>query len=145
MPRNKLLRALKEQEEWISVLKLSTLWEFDHIRDKAITEVSKQWRKSAILDKIALARKCKVSRWLLEGYVELVKQEQPPAENEVDALGYVAVYRIFRLREESYRKALDSARGGYSYSAQRTFDGLESKIKDQFQEELKDARYRDLV
>src|ERR1700722_9988583 len=87
--------------EWISVLKLAMLWEMENIRKLAIKQIlslrasSEDWiemlkmstsqgvseiREQAIqhlpnlesVERILLAKECRVSEWLLRGYRELV-------------------------------------------------------------------------
>lgn len=116
------------------------MWEFDDIRCKAIMELSQS--HGSILDKIALAFEYKVAKWLMEGYVELVKQENhlSDSETEVKVLGYAGIVRLFQLREESYRVGMGMGSGSRKW---RYFGGLEKKIETQFREELRDAFYKE--
>ncbi|KAH6894024.1 hypothetical protein BKA70DRAFT_1320305 [Coprinopsis sp. MPI-PUGE-AT-0042] len=62
------------QEEWISVLKLSTLWLFNDLRELAISNLSSPWLCpiSDPIDLICLAKEYRVQGWLLQGYEQVV-------------------------------------------------------------------------
>lgn len=52
-------------EEWMSVLKLSTLWAIEDIRNNAIAELSKA--KMDVMDRVTIGKSYGVGDWLLEG------------------------------------------------------------------------------
>src|SRR4051794_3058389 len=89
--------------EWVSILRLSTMWEFVSIREKAIAELSQLHTDLSVFDKILLAKECKVVAWLLDGYCELVAREQILTPEEAEMLGWETAVRLFRVRE-IYRK-----------------------------------------
>ncbi|KAH6867901.1 hypothetical protein BKA70DRAFT_1492308 [Coprinopsis sp. MPI-PUGE-AT-0042] len=61
-------------EEWISVLKLSTLWLFNDLRELAISNLSWPWLCpiSDPIDLICLAKEYRVQGWLLQGYEQVI-------------------------------------------------------------------------
>ena len=63
-------QVLLTQEEWVSVLKLSTMWDFFEIRKKVLSDSN-----MGMMSKIVIGRKYKVTEWLLKGYNSLAKQE----------------------------------------------------------------------
>jgi hypothetical protein len=113
------------KEEWLSVLKLSTIWAFDEIRKKAIAELSKI--NMDTVDKVILARTYSVGDWLYEGYTALVKREAGLSSEEAERLGYETAFRLCQRRENTFRKT------------HRSFEGLGTEICRAFQAELIDA------
>jgi hypothetical protein len=87
------------QEEWVSVLKLSTMWDFFEIRKKAIKVLSDS--NMGMMSKIVIGRKYKVTEWLLEGCNSLAKRAETISMKEAETLGWEAAIRIFQMREES--------------------------------------------
>ncbi|KAH6901053.1 hypothetical protein BKA70DRAFT_1569126 [Coprinopsis sp. MPI-PUGE-AT-0042] len=60
------------KDEWISVLKLSTLWLFDDPRKLAINHLS--GIKMDAIDRICLAKEHRVYDWLLQGYEQVIER-----------------------------------------------------------------------
>jgi hypothetical protein len=56
--------------EWTSVLKLSTKWFFNDLRELAISQLSSIWISP--IDRICLAKEYRVYDWLLRGYEQVV-------------------------------------------------------------------------
>jgi hypothetical protein len=134
LSRNSLSQCVKmNQEQWLSVLKLSTLWEFDEIRKKAIAELSKVNMDTA--DKVVLARSYRVGDWLYEGYTALVKREAGLSSEEAEKLGYETAFRLCQRREDTFR----SDRPGNINRHRRSFEDLGTEICGAFQAELIDA------
>jgi hypothetical protein len=75
-------------QQWASVLKLSTMWGFHAVRQKAITNLA----SSAIapVDKIILSKKYDVSAWLVPALNQLAQQEEPLAVEDARRLSHVA-------------------------------------------------------
>jgi hypothetical protein len=73
-------------EEWISVLKLSTMWTFGDLRQKAIKSLERL--NINPLEKVMLARTYKVESFLVGGYKELIKRKEGPSLEEAKTLGY---------------------------------------------------------
>lgn len=91
------------QEEWISVLKLSTLWDFFAIRETVIREMLKT--KMTAMSMILLGRQFSVKNWLLTGYVYLVKAPNGMSMQDAETIGLRQAVKIFQLREENqYRR-----------------------------------------
>ncbi|KZP09952.1 hypothetical protein FIBSPDRAFT_838962 [Athelia psychrophila] len=123
-------------EEWISVLKLSTMWDFVGIQRRALREVSATLESKTPLELIALANEYKVPRWLLDAYSALVKQREVLGQQEIDALGLETAFRLLQIREGTYRCAARA-----SYGNGRNFSGLENTIVHVFYQQLKDAGF----
>ena len=93
------------QEEWISVLKLSTMWEFVDIRKLAIIELSKD-DKMGLFEKVECGRNFDVKEWLLDGYVGLLKRAETITDEEAKRLGWQTAVKLLRLRERVNRREL---------------------------------------
>jgi hypothetical protein len=86
-------------EEWTSVLKLSTTWEFPTIRASAIKHLSTMPLKAA--EKLLLAHKCHVNEWLLPALNQLAQQETllEDAEYIAQATSWGYVMKLTKVRE----------------------------------------------
>ncbi|KAF9041496.1 hypothetical protein BJ165DRAFT_289171 [Panaeolus papilionaceus] len=58
------------KEEWISALRLATLWNFDDIRNKAIKALDSSF--SNPMERLCVARAFRIRSWLVSSYVELI-------------------------------------------------------------------------
>jgi hypothetical protein len=124
--------------EWVSVLKLSTLWRFGELRDEALAELA-QIEPVEPVDKVILARAYRVERWLVEGCAELIKRPAGLSAEERERLGHETAFRLYERREASLRQSL--SRRGRSAS----FDGLEASIRDVFRSELEEVKFDEEV
>jgi hypothetical protein len=75
----------------MSVLKLSTIWEFTDIRGRAIQELLKEDMGMKTVEKIECARSFRVKEWLLDGYIELLKRAETITNEEGERLGWKMV------------------------------------------------------
>ncbi|TFK74665.1 hypothetical protein BDN72DRAFT_893009 [Pluteus cervinus] len=87
-----------EKEEWISVLKLSTMWEFHSMRALAITQLT------ALLygdptGRFVLARQYKVKEWFTSAANELVRRAHPINFEEAQLIGFDIALKLAALRE----------------------------------------------
>ncbi|KAH6908496.1 hypothetical protein BKA70DRAFT_1103803 [Coprinopsis sp. MPI-PUGE-AT-0042] len=98
---------LLDKAEWISVLKLATIWQMDKIRKISIEKLS-------LLDlspsqKISLAREHRVASWLKDGARALVEGFQSSQLSEIAAeLGWETTARILAIRDSTTVKPNDS-------------------------------------
>lgn len=88
------------QQEWISVLKLCTMWEFTEIRDRAIRELSTKEISIGTIEKIEYGKAYAVKEWVLDGYVELLKRSETITEQEAERLGWKTAAKLLLLREQ---------------------------------------------
>ncbi|KAK7462362.1 hypothetical protein VKT23_007963 [Stygiomarasmius scandens] len=88
-------------DEWESILKLATLWDFRDVRQLAIDALNS--RKTSAYQRILLGRKYRISEWLRSGYVDLVKQPETLSVEDAEKIGYLTAVRILILRE-THRK-----------------------------------------
>ncbi|KAJ7452177.1 hypothetical protein B0H11DRAFT_2074649 [Mycena galericulata] len=110
------------KDEWISALKLSTLWYFLDIRELAIQQLSDTPLDA--IERIVLAKRYDVADWLRAGYSELVRRPDSLSLEEAEEIGLVATVRIFQTRERI------TGFGGY-VPYREDFD-----INEEFKEEL---------
>jgi hypothetical protein len=98
------------EEEWISVLKLSTMWEFLDTRELAITELSN--RAINPITMALLARRYKCPKWLHAVYQDLVIRRETISRDEAQQLGWDVAIRIFHIRDKTLTKLLDDRAWG---------------------------------
>jgi len=79
-------KPVVEFDEWVGVLNLATMWLFQEIRERAITQLSDLIEPKTVIERIALAREYRVVEWLRDAYLELTQktpldfEELRPAE-----------------------------------------------------------------
>jgi hypothetical protein len=91
-------------DEWTSVLKLSTMWDFDAVRKAAIERL---WQmKLKPVDKVVLAHKYNITDWLVPALNELAQQESLE-EEDAECIAQVAswsyVLKLTKVRESLAR------------------------------------------
>jgi len=128
-------RIKMTSDEWISVLKLSTMWEFSEYRKLAIDKLSKSLR---LVDKICLAKEYKVADWLMEGYIGLASRQETISSDDEEKLGLSTVVRLFRLREG--RRRCESCGRDCHYCPSSNWDAR-TEVRKAFLVELVDAGY----
>ncbi|KAF8161462.1 hypothetical protein B0H34DRAFT_380786 [Crassisporium funariophilum] len=112
------------QSEWLSILKLSTMWRFLALREQAIKELN-TLRSLTPFDKITLGRRYRHLTWMMEGFKEVIDRSQPITDDEADLVGFPTAVRLFRIRENITRRVNGS---GYA------------DIGTEFEQELEDIR-----
>ncbi|KAJ7509740.1 hypothetical protein B0H11DRAFT_1659872, partial [Mycena galericulata] len=85
------------KDDWISVLKLSTLWYFLEARDLAIQQLTNQVTDS--VERILLARKYEVSAWLRIGYTDLARREEGISLVDAEKIGWKTTVQLYHSRE----------------------------------------------
>jgi len=132
------------RDEWTSVLKLSTLWGFRELKQRALDALAQMPIHPA--DKVVLAREYDVERWLVDGYMELVKRDTGLSSEEKKKLGYESSLRVYEKREDTFRRGLQFQQSqylsGYTIvNGSRVFDNLEAEIRGLFWQELPHVWY----
>ena len=84
------------KEEWISVLKLSHMWNFDSVRTRAIEELARVIREPA--KRLVLARSFQISGWKQSALLELAQKDALSAE-DLEALGWVDAAKLLVVRD----------------------------------------------
>ncbi|KAF5352070.1 hypothetical protein D9758_009440 [Tetrapyrgos nigripes] len=90
----------KSTEEWISILKLSTMWRFVHVRRLAIDILVGYHHIDACL-KVSLGWEYSVPRWLRMGVYELAFREKTLSQRESQIIGYPLALHVSRVREQA--------------------------------------------
>jgi len=111
------------QDDWISVLKLATMWYFLEIRDLAIKQLTPIL---GAVDRIVFAKQYSVATWLRSGVAELARRVESLTLDEARKIGLETAIKIFRVREQ----ANPYNRHGIYQNA---------RIEGEFDEELREA------
>ncbi|KAJ7655705.1 hypothetical protein DFH06DRAFT_482415 [Mycena polygramma] len=88
-----------KEDEWISVLTLSTQWDFIEVRDLAILRLTVYAQNLGPAERIMLARKFDVSSWLRSGYTDLARRKMAITSEEAAKIGWEETLQICQLRE----------------------------------------------
>ncbi|KAJ3520175.1 hypothetical protein NMY22_g12868 [Coprinellus aureogranulatus] len=90
------------KNQWIGVLKLSSLWSMDKVRQLAIDELDK-CSSLGFLEKVILAKKYRISGWLIAGYMAVIENWGGPGGKNLtldvlgNILGWETAARIVEL------------------------------------------------
>lgn len=97
-------------DEWISVLKLSTMWCFDDMRKLAIKELSRKIKIDPVTQ-IILSRQYKVSEWAYSGHERLVVRSEPISVAEAERLGLSTAIRLYQIRDAIAKNSAHDLQG----------------------------------
>ncbi|KZV72004.1 hypothetical protein PENSPDRAFT_684031 [Peniophora sp. CONT] len=97
--------AVLNLDEWMGVLTLAKKWKLESMKDKAIAGSDAEIQKKTDIDKVLLAKKYSVAKWLKEGYCSLASREDALTPQESQELGWETCARLMFVRE-SGRKAV---------------------------------------
>jgi len=89
--------SLFTKNEWIMILKLSTRWFFQDIRDFALEHLDKEDTGSAS-EKVYLGQLYFIPRWIHEGLSHLVNSKMFIDINMTRWLGEATVIRLYQCR-----------------------------------------------
>ena len=110
--------------QWTSVLKLSTLWEFDELRKAAIDALSTALCNDPI-DRVILSSRFGITAWLLPALNELAQRPESLNIEEANRLGIETVLVIASVREhiklESVQEALECNWHQGPYTREHTY------------------------
>ncbi|KAJ7595014.1 hypothetical protein C8J56DRAFT_454550 [Mycena floridula] len=84
--------------KWINLLSISTRFDFERSRNRAIQEIGSSWGLDPI-EQIDLAEKYEVRQWLRPAYAALCQRANPLELSEAMKLGYERTVLIARARE----------------------------------------------
>ncbi|KAJ7496812.1 hypothetical protein FB451DRAFT_1359348 [Mycena latifolia] len=87
------------KDEWMSVLKLATLWRFLEIREVAIKELASHAQSLDCIKRILLGKQYDVAAWLRSGYTDLARRDTPISLEEATTIGWELAIRIYQARE----------------------------------------------
>ncbi|KAF7309862.1 hypothetical protein MIND_00358300 [Mycena indigotica] len=101
------------KDDWISVLKLSTMWFFIAARDLAITRLDTH--NLSPVERIVLARQYDVSKWLRSAYTELCTREEGITLADAETIGYRTTVQMYQVREAAIKRH-ESGHGRYYHN-----------------------------
>ncbi|KAI0328051.1 hypothetical protein GY45DRAFT_1255838 [Cubamyces sp. BRFM 1775] len=84
------------KDQWISALKLATMWDFENVRQKAIAELLKLVPLHG--ERVRLARVYDIPGWIEPALLKLVQQDTLNA-SDLEALGWATVAKLIQIRE----------------------------------------------
>ncbi|KAF9487527.1 hypothetical protein BDN71DRAFT_1369606, partial [Pleurotus eryngii] len=84
-------------DEWLAVLKLSSLWEMDRVRNNAITNLPTLLTNPA--QKLGVAIDYNIEFWLVPAMQELVQREAPLSVADLEHIGIECALRLAAIRE----------------------------------------------
>ncbi|KIM59263.1 hypothetical protein SCLCIDRAFT_1023804 [Scleroderma citrinum Foug A] len=87
----------KSPDEWLSVIKLARMWEFDDIHKSSVKMVPYHSVKKSPVEKVALAFQHDIKEWLVPGLDELAKRPEPIGIGDVDLLGLDVALKVNRV------------------------------------------------
>ena len=86
-------------DQWVSLLSISTRFQLDRIRRRAISEIEGQQSQIHAVDRVVLAVQYSVDPWLTPAYCDLCERAEPLTDQEAEKLGVVTTARLARARE----------------------------------------------
>lgn len=88
-------------DEWISVLKLSTMWEFLRLKDLAVHNLDGLLSLQALpAQRVALARQYDIKAWLIPAFNALAQRESPLTKEDFEAIGLDDFLKLVQVREK---------------------------------------------
>jgi hypothetical protein len=90
--------AIEGSAAWTHVLKLSTLWNFAHLRAHAISRLLHLTKKT--IHRVLLAHQYNVEEWLRDGYLHLCESPTLPNNRNIEKLGHAVFVKMVRAREK---------------------------------------------
>lgn len=98
-PRDSSKEETRSLDQWASLLSISTRFQLDRIRRRAISEIESHNPQLPAVDKVVLAVKHSIEPWLIPAYCDICERCEPLADQEADKLGAVTTARLARARE----------------------------------------------
>ncbi|KAI6040611.1 hypothetical protein EDC04DRAFT_2566843 [Pisolithus marmoratus] len=95
-----------DQDQWISVLKLSTMWKFDELRKVAIQRLDQPFQPLNPVEKFVLASKYGIKQWILPALLVLAQRSEPISVEEGHRIGFDNALKLAAVREEFKRTRL---------------------------------------
>lgn len=99
------------QEEWIDVLKVSSVLKADDIHQRAITQLNDSL--PGPVTRVELGNKYDVPKWCMSGYQALVLAAEPISIDEAEHIGYESALKINRMRETRLLKRVAVRHDGH--------------------------------
>jgi hypothetical protein len=90
-------------EEWISILKLSAMWEFDEIRKISADNIVDL--PMDVVEKIVIARDYYVTKWFIPSLNEYARLDRSISAEDVDRLGLKYLLGIVKARQTVLKRS----------------------------------------
>ena len=135
-------------DEWMAVLELADMWQVPKMRMKAIAAMEKNVQNSGAVEMILLARKYRISSWLIKGYGMLARRPDPITSDERERLSLDTFMRLVGVREKAWKYAVygtgdKNISRSYSAPNQHAEFNFDSEVRAVFKDELmEDEEYR---
>ncbi len=131
-------RAEKELsvDEWVSVLKLTTMWQFPVLRKAAIDNLKPLLGEDPVRW-IGLARTYDVHEWMFPALDKLAQRREPLRLHEAELLGIATAVKMAEVRESRDRASAGSQSGSY-YG--RPYHSFGDEIRRVFKDELASSK-----
>ncbi|KAI6097977.1 hypothetical protein EDD16DRAFT_1769416 [Pisolithus croceorrhizus] len=84
-------------EQWTSVLKLSTAWNFERLRQAAIDALTESG--IGAVDRVVLSQRYYIKNWLLPALNELARRPEPIILEEAQRMGIDIALKLASVRE----------------------------------------------
>ncbi|KAI6137432.1 hypothetical protein EDD17DRAFT_1517365 [Pisolithus thermaeus] len=84
-------------EQWTSVLKLSTAWNFERLRQAAINALTESGIST--VDRVVLSQRYYIKNWLLPALNELARRPEPITLEEAQRMGIDIALKLASVRE----------------------------------------------
>lgn len=86
-------------DNWVAILSISSRYDMDRIRQRAIRQIDSHRPVIDPVEKIALAQKHDIPSWLPLAYASLCQRVNPLEEFEAEKLGLKVTVKLARARE----------------------------------------------
>ncbi|KAJ3523532.1 hypothetical protein NMY22_g11398 [Coprinellus aureogranulatus] len=86
------------KDQWVGVLRLSTIWEMKGIRNFAITKLSSEEMALTPVEKVTLARDHKIAPWLVEGLKSLTSDTELSPDALEEVVGLRTAFQLTAVR-----------------------------------------------
>ncbi|KDQ51208.1 hypothetical protein JAAARDRAFT_199247 [Jaapia argillacea MUCL 33604] len=126
-PKNHNKHDITTSEEWLSILKLSSMWNFETIRDTAIRTLSSKssrMKPISVVDRMQLGMKYHMPMWVAWGATDLAKRLESVSVEEAKEMGVEFAIRITQVRERWHRLGCTC---NHPLSPRRQTEGNEGK------------------
>ncbi|KAI6043408.1 hypothetical protein EDC04DRAFT_3088107 [Pisolithus marmoratus] len=87
-----------DQAQWVPVLRLSTMWEFDELRSVAIQHPDQPSPSFNAVDKFTLASKYEIKEWYLPALLALARWSKPISVEEGHGIGFENALKVAAVR-----------------------------------------------
>lgn len=112
-PRQSIEESSLSIDDWTDLLAISTRFDFDKVRKRAIKEIENSQPPVDPVTKVMLANKHDIPEWLQASYISLCERTEPLEEEEAEKLGLPMTVKVAKLREK-YRASYGADPSGYN-------------------------------